>query len=68
MEGTPRMMTIREIARTGLLTEHALRLFTKQGKIPALYVNTKALLDYDTVVEYIRLLSDENLKERRETK
>lgn len=65
MEITPKMMTIREIARTGLLTEHALRLFTKQGKIPALYVNSKALLDYDTVVQYIRKLSEENLSERR---
>jgi hypothetical protein len=61
------MMTIREVARTGLFSEHALRLFTKQGRIPALYINSKALLDYNTVVEYIRRLSEENLKERRDT-
>ena len=68
MDTIPKMMTIREIARTGLLSEHALRLLTKQGKLPALYINSKALLDYNTVVEYIRRLSEENLKERRDSK
>lgn len=68
MDEIPKMMTIREIARTGLLSEHALRLLTKQGKLPALYINSKALLDYNTVVEYIKRLSEENLKERRDSK
>jgi hypothetical protein len=36
--GQPNMMTIREIARTGLLTEHALRFLLKQGKLPAIYI------------------------------
>ena len=68
MDGIPKMMTIREIARTGLLSEHALRLLTKQGKLPALYINSKALLDYNTVVEYIGLLAEENLKKREDSK
>ena len=68
MDWIPKMMTIREIARTGLLSEHALRLLTKQGKLPALYINSKALLDYNTVVEYIGLLAEENLKEREDSK
>lgn len=34
----PRMMTIREIAKTGLLPEHALRLMLKAGKLPAIKV------------------------------
>ena len=68
MDMIPKMMTIREIARTGLLSEHALRLLTKQGKLPALYINSKALLDYNTVVEYIGLLAEENLKEREDSK
>ena len=29
----PRMMTVREIARTGLMSEHALRLLLKAGKL-----------------------------------
>ena len=41
------MMTVREIARTGLLSEHALRLMLKAGKLPAIYIGNKALINYD---------------------
>jgi len=41
------MMTVREIARTGLLSEHALRLMLKAGKLPAIYIGKKALINYD---------------------
>lgn len=30
-------MTIREVARTGILSEHALRVMVKEGKLPVLY-------------------------------
>ena len=43
----PNMMTVREIARTGLLSEHALRLMLKAGKLPAIYIGNKALINYD---------------------
>lgn len=43
----PTMMTVREIARTGLLSEHALRLMLKAGKLPAIYIGKKALINYD---------------------
>ena len=43
----PRMMSIREVASTGLLPEHALRLLLKAGKLPAIYVGKKALINYD---------------------
>lgn len=38
---TPTMMTIREIAKTGLLSEHALRLLLKEGKLPLSMLETK---------------------------
>lgn len=47
MHDNPKMMTIREIAKTGLLSEHALRLLLKEGKLPAIYVGNKALVNYD---------------------
>jgi len=43
----PNMMTVREIAHTGLLSEHALRLMLKAGKLPAIYIGKKALINYD---------------------
>lgn len=65
-ENTPKLQTIRQIAKSGLMPEHALRLLIKQGKLPALYINSKALLDITVVIEYVRKLSEENLAERRE--
>ena len=35
---TPRMMTVREIARLGILPEHALRIMLKAGQLPAIYI------------------------------
>ncbi len=43
----PKMMSIREVAATGLLPEHALRLLLKAGKLPAIYIGKKALINYD---------------------
>jgi len=56
METKPRMMTVREIAREGILTEHALRLMLKAGRLPAIYVGTKALINYDRLVEQLASL------------
>ena len=52
----PNMMTIREIARTGLLPEHALRLLLKSGRLPAIYVGKKALINYDKLCEQLSAL------------
>ena len=60
-ENGSKMMSIRQFARTGMLTEHALRLLVKQGKIPVVFIGTKALLDYDLVTETIRKIAERNL-------
>ena len=52
----PRMMTVREIAKTGLLPEHALRLMLKEGKLPAIFVGKKALINYDNLCEKLSAL------------
>lgn len=52
----PRMMTIREVAKTGLLSEYALRLMYKQGKLPCITVGNKALINFDALVEQLRHL------------
>lgn len=41
-----RMLSIRQIAATGLISEHALRLLVKQNKVPVLYVGKKVLINY----------------------
>jgi len=50
------MMTIREIAKTGLMTEHALRILLKAGKLPAIYIGKKALVNYDKLCEELQAL------------
>ena len=51
------MMTIRELARTGILTEHAIRLMVKQNKLPVLYIGKKALINYEKTVEMLQSLT-----------
>ena len=46
----PRMLTIREAAAAGPLTEYALRLLLKQGKLPGVQIGTKFLLNYDKLI------------------
>lgn len=50
---SPRMMTIREIAKTGLLPENALRTMVKNGKAPHIRVGCKALINYDKLVQML---------------
>jgi len=56
MQKQPTMMTIREIARTGLMSEHALRMMLKAGKLPAIFIGKKALINYDKLCEEFQAL------------
>lgn len=49
----PRMRTIREIAKTGLLSEYALRLMEKQGRLPCVYSGRKCLVNLDKLIEQL---------------
>jgi hypothetical protein len=53
----PNMMSIREVAKTGLLSEHALRVMLKEGKLPAIYIGKKALINYDQLCEELSRLN-----------
>lgn len=56
MKQAPRMMTIREVARTGVLPEHALRQLVKQGKIPHIQCGNRVLINYNRLVEMLESL------------
>lgn len=58
----PTMMTVREIARTGLMSEHALRLMLKAGKLPAIYIGKKALINYDKLCAELQNLESDVTK------
>ena len=40
-ETKPSMMTIKRIAKTGLMPENALRQLLKEGKLPVVYIGKK---------------------------
>jgi len=45
----PKMMTVRQIANTGILPESAIRSMLKNGEIHAVYSGKKALINFDTL-------------------
>lgn len=55
-------MTIREVAKTGILSEHCLRLMQKQGKIPHIMVGTKCLINYPLLLEQLTQESKKAVK------
>ena len=52
----PQMMTIRQVAATGLLPEHALRIMEKQGRLPCIYSGRKCLVNYTRLLEQLNEL------------
>lgn len=49
----PRMMTIRETAKTGILPETALRRLAAENRLPALKVGNRLLVNYDRLVQML---------------
>lgn len=50
---TPRMMTIRETAKTGILPEYSIRQGVKRGTIPHVMIGCKALINYDKLLQML---------------
>ena len=58
MEKTmPKMMTVRQIAKTGLLPENTIRVMLRIGQIQAVYSGKKALINFDNLCDYLRTLT-----------
>ena len=55
----PHMMTVREFAKATGISEYSVRRLLKQGTIPAVYVGTKALINYKKAVS---ILDSQNLR------
>lgn len=52
----PTMMTVRQVASTGILPENAIRVLLKQGKLPAVYSGNTAYIHFEKFVEYLNNL------------
>ena len=53
----PKMMTVRQIAQTGLLPENTIRVMLKTGQLQAVYSGKKALINFDNLRAYLEKLS-----------
>ena len=51
---TPRMLTIRQTARTGILPENALRRMVRDGTCPHIKIGAKSLINYDKLIDMLR--------------
>lgn len=49
----PIMKTIREIAKMGVLPEHAIRTLVREGRIPYIKVGNKALVNFTALCEQL---------------
>ena len=49
-------LTIRQVAARGILPEHALRLLSKQNKLPQIKVGAKVLINYQKLLEQLQNL------------
>lgn len=49
----PYMLTIRQVARTGLLSEYALRKLLRESKLPVIYIGNPALINYTKLCEQL---------------
>ena len=54
----PRMMTIKQTAKTGILREHTLRMMEKAGQLPSFKVGRtkKVLINYDALLVHLQSL------------
>lgn len=50
-QNTPKFLTIRQTAATGILSEHHLRLMAKQNELPGIYAGTRFKVNYPLLVE-----------------
>ena len=46
-------LTIREVAKRGILSEYSLRLMQKQGKIPCIMCGKKCMVNYPLLVKQL---------------
>ena len=52
----PRMLTIRQVAREGVLSECALRRLERAGKLPCIYSGTRCLINYGKLLEQLNAI------------
>lgn len=47
-------LTIRQVAKRGVLPEHALRVMSKENRLPQIKIGNKVLINYPKLVEQLQ--------------
>ena len=53
MEKTVELLTIRQTAKRGPLTEHRLRLLQKQNRLPGFFAGNRFLVHFNKLIELL---------------
>ena len=48
-------MTIREVAKTGILSEHTIWMMVKAGEVPHIMVGNRVLINYPKFIEQLQI-------------
>lgn len=56
MQEKPNFMSIRAVAKTGLLSEYTLRRMIRENRIPCIFSGRKCLINYSLLVEQLNSL------------
>ena len=63
MKECSRFLTIREVAKTGLLPEHYLRMMERQWRLPGIYAGRKKLINVPQLVKMLDAESEAAVSE-----
>ena len=61
----PRMRTIREVAKLGILSECCLLKMQKEGRLPCMYAGTKCLINLDLLIDQLNNLGGDNRENKK---
>lgn len=57
MNNTPQFLTIRQTAATGIVPEHLLRQWQKQGRLPGIRTGNRFLVNYEMLLSDLETAS-----------
>lgn len=53
LEGMPHLMSIRQVAHTGLISEYSLRQLVRLDQVPYIRVRSKVLINFDALLRQL---------------
>lgn len=58
-------MTIREVAKTGILPEHTIRVMVKAGEVPHIMAGNRVLINYPKFIEQLQITAWKDIENEK---